>query len=86
MPAPKISDTTPDAAAAQLAILQAMSPSRRAELAMEFTDQMHDTLRAGIRARHPEYSDRQVILAAAKIVLGPELFAEAFAAEADLVS
>jgi hypothetical protein len=46
---------------------------------------MSDSLRAlvaaGVRDRHPEFTDRQVQLAVARIYLGDELFQEAFASE-----
>jgi len=67
-------DTAPEAARVQLAALRAMSGSRRAELALEMSEAIRETARAGIRSRHPEYAEEQVHLAFLRLVLGEELF------------
>jgi hypothetical protein len=71
-----LSDTSPEAARVQLAALRAMPGSRRAEMAMEMSEAVRETARAGIRSRHPEYSDEQVHLAFLRLVLGEELFGQ----------
>jgi hypothetical protein len=53
-------DTTPEAWAAQLALLRRMDGSRRAALAFRLTRQAREASRAGIRGRHPEYGDEEV--------------------------
>lgn len=58
----------------QLAALRAMSGSRRAELALEMSEAVRETARAGIRTRHPEYTEEQVRLAFLRLILGEELF------------
>lgn len=78
-------DTTPEAAARQQEILNKLGGSRRVEVAFELSQAMRETAMAGIRSRQPHYSDRQVVLAYAKMTLGDKLFREAFADEAHLV-
>ena len=53
-------DTTPEAWAAQLALLRRMDGSRRAALAFRLTCLAREASRAGIRARHPDYAEEDV--------------------------
>jgi hypothetical protein len=53
-------DTTPEAWAAQIALLRRMDGSRRAALAFRLTRLAREASRAGIRARHPDYAEDDV--------------------------
>ena len=53
-------DTTPEAWAAQLALLRRMDGTRRVALAFRLTRLAREASRAGIRARHPEYAEEEV--------------------------
>ena len=53
-------DTTPEAWEAQLALLRRMDGSRRAALAFRLTRLAREASRAGIRARHPGYTEEDV--------------------------
>lgn len=53
-------DTTPEAWAAQVALLSGMSGSRRSVLAFRLTRLAREASRAGIRARHPDYDEDAV--------------------------
>ncbi|HEV7768752.1 MAG TPA: hypothetical protein VGQ76_27415 [Thermoanaerobaculia bacterium] len=55
-----VSDTTPRAAAIQLQLYRDAGPSRRAQIAVELSDAVRETTLAGIRRRHPDYSEEQV--------------------------
>ena len=50
-------DTTPQAWAAQLAMLRRMSGEQRVAIALRLTRVAREASRAGIRARHPGYSE-----------------------------
>jgi len=63
-------DTTPRAAAIQLQLYRQAGPSRRAQIAVELSDAARETTLAGIRRRHPEYSEREVALSFLRIVYG----------------
>jgi hypothetical protein len=65
-----ISDTTPRAAALQLQLYRQAGPSRRAQIAVELSDAVRETAIAGIRRRHPEYSERDVAAAFLRLVYG----------------
>jgi hypothetical protein len=67
-------DTTPEAWRVQVEVYRRMSPSRRLELACQMTDSLRRVVAAGVRARHPEYSEEQVRLAFARLWLGDDLF------------
>jgi hypothetical protein len=64
------SDTTARAAAVQLRLYRDAGPSRRAQMAVELSEAVRATAVAGIRRRHPEYSERDVALAFLRIVYG----------------
>ena len=65
-----VSDTTPQAAAIQLALYRKAGPSARVQIAVELSDAVRKTAVAGIRRRHPEYSDREVAAAFLRLVYG----------------
>jgi hypothetical protein len=65
-----VSDTTPRAAAIQLALYRKAGPSARAQIAVELSDAVRETALAGIRRRHPEYSDREVASTFLRMVYG----------------
>jgi hypothetical protein len=46
----------------QLSLYRKAGPSGRARLAVELSDAVRETTLAGIRRRHPEYSEREVAL------------------------
>lgn len=65
-----VTDTTPRAAAIQLQLYREAGPSRRAQIAVELSDAVRETTLAGIRRRHPEYSEREVTSAFMRLVYG----------------
>ncbi|HEX5269626.1 MAG TPA: hypothetical protein VFW33_04015 [Gemmataceae bacterium] len=71
-------DTTLDAWRVQVEIYRRMPPSRRLELACEMSDTLRRTVAAGVRGRHPDYSEEQVRLAVARLWLGDELFRKVY--------
>ncbi len=69
-------DTSREAARRQIAVLRGLGISGRAEMAFDLSDGLRATVEAGIRHRHPEYSDDEVRLALQRLTLGEELFQE----------
>jgi hypothetical protein len=67
-------DTSPEAFRTQLEICRRMSPVARLEQALQWSEQVQELGRIGIRLRHPEYSDREVQLASIRLRLGDDLF------------
>ena len=71
-------DTSEQAALAQLEVYRRMSPGARLRAAVELADVSRKLLADGIRARHPEYDERQVRLAMFRVWLGPAMFRLAY--------
>ena len=74
-------DTSLDAIRVQHAVYRRMSPERRLQLAFEMTASARALAADGVRARHPEYTPRQVELAVIRLTLGEELFRKAYPGE-----
>jgi len=66
-------DTTPDAHRHQRDIYARMGGTARVAIAFELSEVVARVARAGIRHRHPEYTDEQVFHAWARLKLGDEL-------------
>jgi hypothetical protein len=66
-------DTSEAAFERQLTAFRAMTPGERLEIAAAMSDEIRRLAKAGIRDRHPTYSDAQVAAVLAEILLGPEL-------------
>src|SRR5438874_5415273 len=55
-------DTTEEAARVQREIYHQMPPSRRLQLIFEMNEDLRELLAAGVRDRHPDYTEAQVKL------------------------
>ncbi|RLE30317.1 hypothetical protein DRJ54_02945 [Candidatus Acetothermia bacterium] len=55
-----------------------MAPEERLQRGLELAELVRALLAAGVRARHPEYSEEEVRLAVIRIVLGEKLFRAAY--------
>jgi hypothetical protein len=66
-------DTTTEAQAVQIAAYRRLGGAARLDILFRLTALACDTAMAGIRRRHPTYSDRQVQMAVRRLVLGDEL-------------
>ncbi len=71
-------DTSSESHAVQIAIYRRLGPSRRVEIAARLSAETRELTRAGIRARHPEYSDAEVEIAGRRLWLGDDLFRRAW--------
>jgi hypothetical protein len=67
-------DTTPEGHAAQLEVYRRLGPAGRARLAGQLSADARRITRAGIRARHPEYTDTDVEHALRRLLHGDDLF------------
>jgi hypothetical protein len=66
-------DTTPDADEAQFAAYRRLGPAGRLAAAFSLSAKTRQLATAGIRRRHPDYSDEDVALALARLVFGDAL-------------
>jgi hypothetical protein len=74
-------DTTPRAHEIQMEINRRMTPAQRSALALELSEGVRETARAGIRARHPGYDDADVERALRRLLYGDELVRKAWPGE-----
>jgi hypothetical protein len=72
------SDTSLEALKVQTEVLRRRGPDWRMTQAFRMSNDMRSVAVEGVRARHPEYTARQVELAVARILLGDALFQEAY--------
>ena len=71
-------DTTPEAAWVQMQIFRNMSPERRFRLTLEMNDTARAISAAGVRHRHPDFTEEQVRLTVIRLCIGDSLFRKAF--------
>lgn len=71
-------DTSPEAAAVQLAIYRKMSGSDRVRIGHQMSLDARAIALAAIRRRHPEYDDAAARYALFRLLLGDELFQKAW--------
>jgi hypothetical protein len=65
-------DTSMAALERQRETLRRMTPGQRLAMAAEMSDEIRAVTEAGIRQRHPDYSDDQVRAELVGILLGPD--------------
>src|SRR4029077_12585712 len=63
-------DTTLEAARVQFDVFRRMPAHRRLELALQMSTALRNLAASGVRSRHPDYSEKQVRLAVARLTLG----------------
>ena len=71
-------DTTPEAHAVQLRILRSRTGAQRLRMAFQLSEDVLAFSRAGIRSRHPDYSEQELTWALNRLMLGDELFQQAW--------
>ncbi len=71
-------DTSLEVARVQHGIYRRMAPEQRLRLAFQMTESARALAVAGVRARHPDYTEREAQLAVIRLTLGGELFARVY--------
>jgi hypothetical protein len=71
-------DTSSDVADRQRAVYARMAPDERVRLAVQMSEMTREIAMDGIRQRHPDYSDDDVISALFRLLHGDDLFAKAW--------
>lgn len=71
-------DTTLEAARIQFSIFRNMGMEGRARMAIELSNRLRSIIESGVRQRHPDYDENMVRLAAIRIMIGEELFRQAY--------
>lgn len=78
---PFAADTSLEAARVQYAIFRRMPSEQRLRLAFQMAESTRALAAAGVRARHPDYTERQVQLAVIRLTLGDDLFRTVYPGE-----
>ena len=71
-------DTSPQAQDAYFAALRRLGPEGRVLRALDLSAFTRQTSAAGVRARHPDYSEEQVMWALRRLLFGEALFRRAW--------
>ena len=79
-------DTTLEAQQVQLEIFRRMDPEKRLQCAIALSQTCRELLKEGVRRRHPEYDERQISLAVARLMLPEKLFFAAYPEGRDIRS
>ena len=75
---PIAADTSPEADDVQLEAYRQMGGAGRVQVMFRLNDMVRRTAMAGIRRRHPEYGDTDVLLALAELLYGEDLVRRAW--------
>jgi hypothetical protein len=67
-----ISDTSPEIEAMQIKIIRSMTVEQRLLQALDFSLFSREFMKAGIRDRHPEWSEKQVMREVHRLAFFPE--------------
>jgi hypothetical protein len=67
------SDTSREAAEVQLEAWRRLGPEARVALAAQLSDEIREVSLAGIRHRHPDYTDDEALRALLRLIVGDEL-------------
>ena len=71
-------DTTLDAFRVQIEVLRRLGVEGRSRMTFQLCDQVRQLAAAGVRSRHPEYTDEQIRLAVIRLRLGDRLFSQVY--------
>ena len=74
----RASDTTPASHSAQMEVYRRLGPAGRARLAARLSADTRELARAGIRLRHPAYTDEEVDFALRRVLYGDDLVGRAW--------
>jgi hypothetical protein len=77
-------DTSPEAWKVFMDLMRKMSPEEKLQRTFEFSAMVRSFGEAGLRQRHPQASDREIFLRAARLNLGADLYAKVYGAELPL--
>jgi hypothetical protein len=74
-------DTSPEAWKVLLDLVRTMTPAERLQRTFEYSALVCNLAESTLRRKHPEASEREIFLRAARQRLGPELFTRVYGHE-----
>ncbi len=72
------SDTTVEAARKQFEILRRLDMNARANITFQLSNNLRQTVEAGVRHRHPDYNEEQIKSEVLRLMVGERLFRQVF--------
>ncbi len=75
---PIAADTSPEADAVQVEAYRHMGGAERVQVMFRLNQMVRQTAMAGIRRRHPDYGDADVLVALAQLLYGEDLVRRAW--------
>jgi hypothetical protein len=76
-----LDDTTAEALAVQFRVLRQIGPARRLAMMFELSDNLRSLVEAGVRHRHPDWNDRTIEREVIRLMIGDDLFRQAYGKE-----
>jgi hypothetical protein len=73
-----LNDTTPEALAVQVRVLRRIGPAGRLAMMFELSDNLRSLVAAGVRHRHPGWDNRTVEWEVIRVMIGDDLFRQAY--------
>jgi hypothetical protein len=73
-----LDDTSAEALAVQFQALRRLGPAGRLAMMFELSDNLRSLVEAGVRHRHPEWDDRTVEREVIRLMIGDDLFRQAY--------
>jgi hypothetical protein len=74
-------DTSPEAWKVWLELIRKMTPAERLQRAFEYSAFVRNLAESTLRREHPDASEREIFLRAARQRLGPDLFSRVYGNE-----
>ena len=81
IPEKHFTDTTADAERAQIEALRNMTTAERAEMTFKLCDNHREILIAGIKHRHPDYNQEQIVRALLSLTLDKQTLIEIYGSD-----
>jgi len=76
-----LDDTTVEALAVQFRVLRRIGPAGRLAMMFELSDNLRSLVEAGVRHRHPDWNDRTIEREVIRLMIGDDLFRQAYGKE-----
>lgn len=81
----KPTDTSQRSYEKQIQIYRKMGPEKRLQTALDLAETSRKLLAEGVRQRHPDYGEKEIMLASIRLMIEKDLFLAAYPQAKDIV-
>lgn len=81
----KPTDTSQRSYEKQIQIYRKMGPEKRLQTALDLAETSRKLLAEGVRQRHPDYGEKEIMLASIRLMIEKDLFLAAYSQAKDIV-